>query len=197
MEHTAQVMGIAGAGRGTGVTHFVIQAANYLCSCRQKKTAILQWNPQKDLEKIRAFLGAGGKEDSRSFKKKDHFRLLGVDYYYEGDPAVLAACMEKDYQEILIDFGKVREEIFPEWLRCTKKVLVADLSEWKLEAFLGLLTEKGEAAKEWICMTAFGGEIMKQEIERQFHISLKQIPLSADPFSVDVPTMEWFADIFK
>ena len=108
MEHTAQVMGIAGAGRGTGVTHFVIQAANYLCSCRQKKTAILQWNPQKDLEKIRAFLGAGGKEDSRSFKKKDHFRLLGVDYYYEGDPAVLAACMEKDYQEILIDFGKVR-----------------------------------------------------------------------------------------
>ena len=80
MEHTAQVMGIAGAGRGTGVTHFVIQAANYLCSCRQKKTAILQWNPQKDLEKIRAFLGAGGKEDSRSFKKKDHFRLLGVDY---------------------------------------------------------------------------------------------------------------------
>lgn len=121
MEHTAQVMGIAGAGRGTGVTHFVIQAANYLCSCRQKKTAILQWNPQKDLEKIRAFLGAGGKEDSRSFKKKDHFRLLGVDYYYEGDPAVLAACMEKDYQEILIDFGKVREEVFPEWLRCTKK----------------------------------------------------------------------------
>ena len=89
MEHTAQVMGIAGAGRGTGVTHFVIQAANYLCSCRQKKTAILQWNPQKDLEKIRAFLGAGGKEDSRSLKKKDHFRLLGVDYYYEGDPAVL------------------------------------------------------------------------------------------------------------
>ena len=147
MEHTAQVMGIAGAGRGTGVTHFVIQAANYLCSCRQKKTAILQWNPQKDLEKIRAFLGAGGKEDSRSFKKKDHFRLLGVDYYYEGDPAVLAACMEKDYQEILIDFGKVREEIFPEWLRCTKKVLVADLSEWKLEAFLGLLAEKGESCK--------------------------------------------------
>ena len=38
MEHTAQVMGIAGAGRGTGVTHFVIQAANYLCSCRQKNS---------------------------------------------------------------------------------------------------------------------------------------------------------------
>ena len=106
MEHTAQVMGIAGAGRGTGVTHFVIQAANYLCSCRQKKTAILQWNPQKDLEKIRAFLGAGGKEDSRSFKKKDHFRLLGVDYYYEGDSAVLAACMEKNIRRSSLTLEK-------------------------------------------------------------------------------------------
>ena len=46
-------------------------------------------------------------------------------------------------------------------------------------------------------MTAFGSEIMKQEIERQFHISLKQIPLSADAFSVDIRTMEWFADIFS
>ena len=196
MAHTAQVMGVAGSGRGTGVTHFVIRAANYLCSCRQKKTAVLQWNPQKDLEKIRAFLKADGKEDSRSFKKKDHFRLLGVDYYYNGDPAVLAACMEKDYQEILIDFGEIREEIFPEWLRCTKKVLIADLSEWKLNGFLGLLAEKGETVREGICMTAFGSEITKREIERQFHISLKQIPLSADAFSVDVLTMEWFAGIF-
>ena len=126
MEHTAQVMGIAGAGRGTGVTHFVIQAANYLCSCRQKKTAILQWNPQKDLEKIRAFLGAGGKEDSRSFKKKDHFRLLGVDYYYEGDPAMLAACMEKDYQEILIDFGKVRETLWTRTQKADRETGAAD-----------------------------------------------------------------------
>lgn len=197
MAHTAQVMGIAGAGRGTGVTHFVLQAANYLCSCRQKKTAVIQWNLQKDLEKIRAFLSAAGKEGSRSLKGKDHFRLLGVDYYCEGDLTVLAECMEKDYQEILIDFGEIREKIFPEWLRCTKKVLVADLSEWKLEAFLGLLTEKGETAGEWICMTAFGSEITKGEIERQFHISLKQIPLSADAFSVDIQTMEWFAGIFK
>ena len=138
MAHTARVLGIAGAGRGTGVTHFALQAANYLCSCRQKKTAVIQWDPQGDLEKIRAFLSAAGKEGGSSLKEKDHFRLLGVDYYCEGTPTVLAACMEKDYQEILIDFGEIKEEIFPEWLRCTKKVLVADLSEWKLEAFLGM-----------------------------------------------------------
>ena len=147
------------------------------------------------MRSFRSGFGAGGKEDSRSFKKKDHFRLLGVDYYYEGDPAVLAACMEKDYQEILIDFGKVREEVFPEWLRCTKKVLVADLSEWKLESFLGLFTEKEKTGKDWICLTAFGSEMVRKEIERQFRLSVKRIPLSVDAFSVDIQTMEWFADI--
>ena len=195
MVSTVKVTGIIGAGRGTGVTHFSIRAANYFCSWKQRKTAVIQWNSHKDTERMRNFLEASGKEGGRF--KKEPFRVLEVDFYCQGGPEVLAACMEKDYQEILIDFGKVREEVFPEWLRCTKKVLVADLSEWKLEAFLGLLTEKGESAKEWICMTAFGSEIMKQEIERQFHISLKQIPLSADAFSVDIRTMEWFADIFK
>ena len=122
MEHTAQVMGIAGAGRGTGVTHFVIQAANYLCSCRQKKTAILQWNPQKDLEKIRAFLGAGGKEDSRSFKKKDHFRLLGVDYYYEGDPAVLASVYKKSpgRRPVRMEAGSISGTIGRERGKCKR-----------------------------------------------------------------------------
>ena len=77
MAHTAQVMGVAGSGRGTGVTSFCDPGANYLCSCRQKKTAVLQWNPQKDLEKIRAFLKADGKEDSRSFKEERSLSLTG------------------------------------------------------------------------------------------------------------------------
>ena len=37
MEHTAQVMGIAGAGRGTGVTHFVIQAAIIFAAADRKR----------------------------------------------------------------------------------------------------------------------------------------------------------------
>ena len=101
----------------------------------------------------------------------------------------------KKYQEILIDFGEVRDEVFPEWLRCSKKILIADLSEWKLESFLGLFTEKEKTGKDWICLTAFGSEIVRKEIERQFRLSVKRIPLSVDAFSVDIQTMEWFADI--
>ena len=41
--------------------------------------------------------------------KKEPFRVLEVDFYCQGGPEVLAACMEKKYQEILIDFGEVSE----------------------------------------------------------------------------------------
>ena len=86
------------------------------------------------------------KEDSRSFKKKDHFRLLGVDYYYEGDPAVLAA-WKKITRKYLLILESSGRDFSGNGLRCTKSHMVADLSEWKLEAFLGLLTEKGEVQK--------------------------------------------------
>ena len=170
MVSTVKVTGIIGAGRGTGVTHFSIRAANYFCSWKQRKTAVIQWNSHKDTERMRNFLEASGKEGGRF--KKEPFRVLEVDFYCQGGPEVLAA-----------------------WLRCSEKILIADLSEWKLESFLGLFTEKEKTGKDWICLTAFGSEIVRKEIERQFRLSVKRIPLSVDAFSVDIQTMEWFADI--
>lgn len=59
----------------------------------------------------------------------------------------------------------------------------------------GAVYRKGKTGKDWICLTAFGSEIVRKEIERQFRLSVKRIPLSVDAFSVDIQTMEWFADI--
>lgn len=69
MVSTVKVTGIIGAGRGTGVTHFSIRAANYFCSWKQRKTAVIQWNSHKDTERMRNFLEASGKEGGR-FKKE-------------------------------------------------------------------------------------------------------------------------------
>ena len=45
-------------------------------------------------------------------------------------------------------------------------------------------------------MAAFGSETIRREIEKQFRIPLRRIPLSADAFLVDRRAMEWFADVF-
>ena len=57
----------------------------------------------------------------------------------QGDPSILASCLGGIYDEIIIDFGELRPSIRAEWLRCEVKIVMAALSEWKLEAFLKLL----------------------------------------------------------
>ena len=106
---------------------------------------MIQWNSHKDTERMRNFLEASGKEGGRF--KKEPFRVLEVDFYCQGGPEVLAACMEKKYQEILIDFGEVRDEVFPEWLRCSEKILDRRPVRMETGVILGLFTEKEKREK--------------------------------------------------
>ena len=188
-------MGIAGAGRGTGVTHFCILAANYLTSCLQHKTALIQWNDHGDFERLGRILK--GSQPRGPQEDTEYFRLLEADYYTCGDSQVLAHCMEAAYDDIIIDFGELREDIHAEWLRCGTKLIAAALDDWKLEAFLEFLAGEEKLGDRWIYLTAFGSENTRHEIERQFHISLKRVPLSVDAFSVDRRIMGWFEEILE
>lgn len=187
---TCRLIGIAGAGRGTGVTHLGIWTANYLTSFLQHKNAVIEWNRHGDFERLkRTFLPEKGKELPET---KGAFQLLNVDYYGQGDSHVLAYCMERDYDEILLDFGEMREEIRTDWLRCETKILTVSLADWKLESFLEFLIRQEMPGKGWKIMTAFGSETTRKEIERQFRISIEKIPLSEDAFLVDRKAAEWF-----
>nr|WP_243259753.1 hypothetical protein [Enterocloster bolteae] len=114
---------------------------------------------------------------------------------YAGDPRVLASCLDGTYDEIIIDFGELRPSIRAEWLRCEVKIVMTALSEWKLEAFLELLSEEEGRRAGWIYTAAFGSEDTRKQIERRFGISLVRVPLSVDAFSVDYETMQWFERI--
>ena len=98
---------------------------------------------------------------------------------------MLASCLDGTYDEIIIDFGELRPSIRAEWLRCEVKIVMTALSEWKLEAFLELLSEEEGRRAGWIYTAAFGSEDTRKQIERRFGISLVRVPLSVDAFSVD------------
>ena len=160
-----RLMGIAGAGRGTGVTHFCILTANYLSNS------------------LHPFSEA--------------FQLMETDYFTRGDAQVLARCIDRSYDDIIIDFGELRKEIHAEWLRCSTKCVVASLNDWKLEAFLEFLSSEEKLSDGWIYAAAFGSRRTQHDIERQFHISLSRIPFSEDAFSIDRNMMSWFKEILK
>lgn len=193
-----RLIGIAGSGRGTGTTHLCILAANYLTSCLQRKTALIQWNSHGDFERLgQALKGFRPKAAGQSGRSGERFRLMETDYCLQGEPALLARCMDGTYDDIIIDFGELREDIRSEWLRCGTKIIAAALNDWKLETFLEFLAGEEKLDNRWIYTAAFGSEHTRLEIERRFHISLLRIPFSEDAFSVDRQAMAWFEDILK
>lgn len=183
-----RITGICGAGRSVGTTHLAVWSANYLASCRQKKTAVVEWSSHSDFIRLRL--------DDKKPQAARAFRLLEVDYYPQGEKEALAACIRSGYEEILIDFGSMRQEIRAEWFRCQVRILTASLSEWKLEAFLEFLAKEEELGEGWNCMAAFGSETIRYEIEKQFRIPVERIPFSEDAFQVDKAAMAWLGKRF-
>ncbi|MFQ9705244.1 MAG: hypothetical protein ACLR0U_32290 [Enterocloster clostridioformis] len=70
---------------------------------------------------------------------------------------MLASCLDGTYDEVIIDFGELRPSIRAEWLRCEVKIVMAALSEWKLEGILELYRRGGSRRRTgWIYAAAFG-----------------------------------------
>ena len=128
-----RVIGVCGAGKGTGVTHFCIMAASYLSGVPRKKTALLEWNCSKDfaaMEKI-----CKGRISQIEF-----FSILDVDYYKQSCGTVLADCLEKEYEYIIIDFGVLTKDNREDFVRCRRKLVIGSCIEWRLGAFMEILT---------------------------------------------------------
>lgn len=171
------------------MTHLCVMMGNYLVSACGRKTAVLEWKGQENFAKIEQ--ACTGRKN-----KVQPFHLLGAAYYGKADETVLTACINLDYQHIIIDFGCIKEENRTEFSRCDRKLLVVSFSEWQMEAFWGFVQE-GEAAgkKGWLYLAAFGSEETRREIIRRLKIPIERIPLSVDAFTVTRELMDWFERI--
>jgi len=184
-----RIIGIVGLGHGAGVTHLAVMMGNYLSGACGLKTAVLEWNGQRDFKKMeQECLGRqmGGRP----------FTVLDVDYYAGADERVLTACINLNYQHIIIDFGGISVENRTEFFRCDRKLVVASLSEWQIEAFWEFLRQEGKAGKRsWTYLTAFGSEETRIEIVRRLKLPIVRIPLSVDAFTVTREMMRWFEEL--
>lgn len=61
-----RVVGITGTGRGTGVTHLSVLAANYMASALQRRTAVIEWNDHGAWKTIKDICQAGSAKQADS-----------------------------------------------------------------------------------------------------------------------------------
>ena len=179
-----------GAGTNTGVTHFAILAANYMTGVCHLKTAVLEWNQNRDFEQMEQVC-AGNISGNKPFC------VLDVDYYKNAGTEELIICTSRHYDKIIIDFGG-SWQCRTEFLRCHKKMVLGSLSEWQLKRYLGMMEEIGREAdyKSWIYGITFGSEETRMELEKRLRLTLTRVPFSADPFQVNYETICYLRSLF-
>ncbi len=180
-----RITGIAGAGRGVGVTHLILLAANYLQSVERKRTAVLEWNSHGDFSRL-------GKMCTGQLQDACCYQIQKVDYYPRADSSRLMECLAAEYEEILIDFGSMKKQVCIELTRCSAVWIVMSFSEWQMNAFWEIAESEGDAEKEsWKFLTAFGSEESRKEWNKRRKPEVWRIPFSADAFTVTRELIGW------
>lgn len=186
LEPKTRLIGVAGIGHSVGCTHFAVMLANYLAGFRRQKTALLEWNNSGDFERLE-------KVCTGMVRENGSYRVLDADYYKNAGAKDLAFALQNGYEDILMDFGAVEENMDAEFLRCDKQFIVGSFSEWQQERFREFAAEQGRAGKKsWKYLAAFGSEETRKEFKRRYGIASERIPFSADAFSVTEESGKFF-----
>lgn len=184
-----RIIGVTGARRCVGTTHFCVLAANYLCSACGRRTAVLEWNDHEDFARFGSICTGYSAAES-------HCQIQEVDFFAKAKGDVLADCLHMDYEEILIDFGSLEEQSREELLRCHRVILLVSFSEWQMDgAGQSKVWEESAVRNGWQCLAAFGSEASRLRWNKRRRPIVQRMPFSADAFTITETMMEFMRTI--
>lgn len=183
-------IGVMGAGKGCGVTHFSILFANYLAAAEIEKTAVLEWNNHCALEDM-------VKVCTGMTPKRKPVSILDVDYFFRGGADELEFCLQKGYGAVVLDLGSMEDGRTAEFLQCRMQCFIGALNEWKLTEWLSRKEWMLKGKDSWNFLMVFGSEIARREINRRFGLAVQVIPYSPDVFSINPDMAKFLSRIWR
>lgn len=184
-----RTIGIGSIGNSVGCTHFAVMLINYLAGVRRRKAALAEWNHSGDFERLELICtGRNGMEKP--------YHVLEADYYKNVGEKELADILMGNYEDVVIDFGNLKDGVCADFLRCEKQYLIGSFSEWKEGCFREFVRKNGTGKKSWKYLAVFGSEETRREFMRRPGIYTERIPFSADAFAVTEETYRFFQKIF-
>lgn len=184
-----EIIGIIGAGRGVGVTHFAIMTAGYLTGVLRKRCAVLEWNSHGDFGNMRKICKKDGRPNQVS-------RILDTDYYERAGIDTLLLCKKAGYQAVIVDYGSVMEGNLEEFLRCDRQFVLGSFSEWQMKAFLEFEGKGKRAERSWETLAVFGSEEARKNMEKRLGVPVRRIPVSVDAFIVTGEAISFYQSYF-
>lgn len=120
-----QVIGVIGTHPGAGATYISLLLVSYLAGRTGKRVAYVEYNRHGDCVRIQQ---AGSGTPSVYGRRTGHVVFLP-----DVGAGELVRCLNDAYDYYVIDFGWELEECREEYLRCTEKLVVTQLVDWKLD----------------------------------------------------------------
>lgn len=185
-----RIIGVAGTGGKTGVTHFSIMAAGYLNGVRGYRCAVLEWNDSGTFELLMKNC-----LDTKKGASLSCFTILSVDYYGNAGPETLLLCKKRQYHDVIVDYGAINGKNWGEFLRCDRQFLVGSMTEWQTGAFLEAAGRWKKADVSWETLVVFGSEETRKNMEKALKLPIRRIPVSVDAFLVTGEVIEFYQQI--
>lgn len=160
-EDRGTVIGIAGAKRGVGTTHFSILLAEYLSIEKGAKTAILEYSRHGDFKRI---------------KQAEGFSMKQTAYYDETEDKNIEKLLQEGFSFLILDLGEKiigNRELLS---KCHKKILVGTLSPWKREDFFRIGKSMAVHEGDWLLLSNMGEERLRKQYERLLGMPIQRLP---------------------
>lgn len=153
-------IGFMGTQSRIGVTHNAILCSNYLKN-KGFKVAIIEEQSvtSKTFNDIR--------ESFDIEAEGEYFNLNQIDYYPNFDIKDIFRILSKNYNFIIIDFGKFKLENIAEFNRCVLPVIVAGSKPWEIDNINEIFASVGEKdLKEYYYLFNFTANEDKKKIKK-------------------------------
>ena len=170
-----RVIGVMGSGRGCGSTHFCMLLAVFFSTFMGRRVALVEQTENDCYRQAGIILG--NFPTQRKIYEK-------VEIFMRSDSNMLPDILSSGYDIVVIDFGSDFNACKTQFLMCSKKIIVVNLSYHKLHEPVELLARMNgkKAYEKCVYMACFGSERGIRYLRKKFGISVRRIPFIPDPF---------------
>jgi tRNA(Met) C34 N-acetyltransferase TmcA len=171
-----EVIGLIGTHHGVGVTHTGLLLAFYFGEELGKKTALIECNGHRDMQRIEQAYEWGNEVDN-------YFSFHQITCYKEVKLSQIPQILGEDYEYVILDFGTDFTSNREELLRCSTKIVVGGQSEWdilKLKEFIRN-TEVIRGSEHWICYLVRAKEQTIQRLKKELKQRIWAVPDIKEP----------------
>ena len=169
-------IGIAGCDSGVGVTHLALALGSYCCSKQRRRVAYIELHTKNEIsrllseEQLCSLLRRQTAGAASFAADLPCFCLDGVDYYPQASGNTVPILLNRGYDCLILDSGRLEE---------------AGLPEWKYEAFLQKLRAFTDLGEGFSYLVQAGNKKSISDFSRSHQISMCQVPFINNPFRIE------------